>query len=202
MSAPAPRAMAEFAASRHGLVARSQAASFGFTPRDIRLAKERGWYPPTWEQRLAIVTATSASRPVVGDGAAARLFLLDGFDSAGPALTVVRPDASAGTSVADAALAASGRVDFLEQPLDSAGYDALLASTDCMVLPYRRSSYFARISGVAVEAVTGVKKIAVAAERMLFVAATSGDSSPRKASKGEMLSRPSQVISVNRKKSW
>ena len=104
MSAPAPRAMAEFAASRHGLVARSQAASFGFTPRDIRLAKERGWltepvrgllvvsgYPPTWEQRLAIVTATSASRPVVGDGAAARLFMLDGFDSAGPALTVLRP---------------------------------------------------------------------------------------------------------------
>ena len=104
MSAPAPRAMAEFAASRHGLVARSQAASFGFTPRDIRLAKERGWltepvrgilvlsgYPPTWEQRLAIVIATSASRPLVGDGAAARLFTLDGFDSAGPALTVLRP---------------------------------------------------------------------------------------------------------------
>ena len=55
----------------------------------------------------------------------------------------------------DAGLAASGRVDFLDQPLDSAQYDALLASTDCMVLPYRRSSYFARISGVAVEAVTG-----------------------------------------------
>ena len=53
------------------------------------------------------------------------------------------------------ALVASGRVEFLDQPLDSAQYDALLASTDCMVLPYRRSSYFARISGVAVEAVTG-----------------------------------------------
>ena len=55
----------------------------------------------------------------------------------------------------DAALTASGRVEFLTAPLDSAQYDALLASTDCMVLPYRRSSYFARISGVAVEAVTG-----------------------------------------------
>ena len=104
MSAPAPQAMAEFAASRHGLVARSLAASFGFTSRDIRLAKERGWlsepargllvlsgYPPTWEQRLAIVTATSAARPLVSDGAAARLFVLDGFDSAGPVLTVLRP---------------------------------------------------------------------------------------------------------------
>jgi len=55
----------------------------------------------------------------------------------------------------DVALAASGWVNFLDQPLDSAAYDALLSSTDCMVLPYRRSSYFARISGVAVEAVTG-----------------------------------------------
>jgi hypothetical protein len=104
MSAPASRAMAEFAASRHGLIARSQAAAFGLTPRDIRLAKERGWltepargllvlsgYPPTWEQRLAIVTATSASRPLVSDGAASRLFALDGFASAGPELTVLRP---------------------------------------------------------------------------------------------------------------
>ncbi|MEO6041368.1 MAG: glycosyltransferase family 4 protein [Croceibacterium sp.] len=55
----------------------------------------------------------------------------------------------------DAALAESGLVDFLTEPLSSEAYDALLASTDCMVLPYRRSSYFARISGVAVEAVTG-----------------------------------------------
>ena len=55
----------------------------------------------------------------------------------------------------DAELAASGKVDFITTPLDSAAYDALVAATDCMVLPYRRSSYFARISGVAVEAVTG-----------------------------------------------
>ena len=55
----------------------------------------------------------------------------------------------------DATLAASGKVDFITEPLDSDAYDALVAATDCMVLPYRRSSYFARISGVAVEAVTG-----------------------------------------------
>ena len=53
------------------------------------------------------------------------------------------------------ALAASGKIDFITEPLDSDAYDALVAATDCMVLPYRRSSYFARISGVAVEAVTG-----------------------------------------------
>ena len=55
----------------------------------------------------------------------------------------------------DPALAATGKVDFIVDQLDSDAYDALVAATDCMVLPYRRSSYFARISGVAVEAVTG-----------------------------------------------
>ncbi len=64
-------------------------------------------------------------------------------------------DAAGAPYPPDPALAASGQVDFIEQPLDSAAYGALLARTDCMVLPYRRSSYFARISGVAVEAVTG-----------------------------------------------
>lgn len=38
--------------------------------------------------------------------------------------------------------------------MSSAAYDAAVARTDCMLLPYRRASYFARISGVAVEAVT------------------------------------------------
>ena len=38
--------------------------------------------------------------------------------------------------------------------MGSAEYDAEIARTDCMVLPYRRDAYFARISGVAVEAVT------------------------------------------------
>ena len=64
-------------------------------------------------------------------------------------------DANGRPYLPDAALAASGKVDFITQPLDSQTYDALVAATDCMVLPYRRSSYFARISGVAVEAVTG-----------------------------------------------
>jgi glycosyltransferase involved in cell wall biosynthesis len=38
-------------------------------------------------------------------------------------------------------------------------YNAEVAITDCMVLPYRRDSYFARISGVAVEGVTAGKPI-------------------------------------------
>ncbi len=96
--------MAEFAASRHGVVVRSLAASFGLSPRDIRNAKQLGWltepvrgvlvvsgYPPTWEQHLAIVTSASAARPVVSNGAAARLFALDGFDSADGELAVQRP---------------------------------------------------------------------------------------------------------------
>jgi len=46
------------------------------------------------------------------------------------------------------------RVRIITEPLDSAAYDGQMRATDCMVLPYRRASYFARISGVAVEAVT------------------------------------------------
>jgi hypothetical protein len=97
--------MAEFAASRHGVVLRSQAASFGLTARDIRAAKELGWltepargvlvvggYPATWEQRLAIVIAAGTAHPLVSNGAASRLFLLDGFVSADAELTVLRPE--------------------------------------------------------------------------------------------------------------
>ena len=40
------------------------------------------------------------------------------------------------------------RVQFLTKPLSTAEYDREIALTDCMLLPYRRSSYFARISGV------------------------------------------------------
>lgn len=60
-----------------------------------------------------------------------------------------------GTTYApDLQLLADPRVTFIATPLDSAGYDRAVAETDCMLLPYRRESYFARISGVAVEAAT------------------------------------------------
>lgn len=54
----------------------------------------------------------------------------------------------------DAGLLADPRVTYITEPLDSAGYDKAVAECDCMLLPYRRASYFARISGVAVEAAT------------------------------------------------
>ena len=104
MSARPLRAMAEFAASRHGVVLRSQAASFGLTAPELRVAKERGWltepargvlvvsgYPATWEQRLAVATAAGTAEPVVSNGAGARLFALDSFASADGELTVLRP---------------------------------------------------------------------------------------------------------------
>jgi glycosyltransferase involved in cell wall biosynthesis len=92
---------------------------------------------------------------------------LAGPDSAPARFAIQWPgeilDARGAVYPPDPALAASGRVEFLTEPLDSAGYDALLAATDCMVLPYRRDAYFARISGVAVEAVTaGIPVIATA----------------------------------------
>lgn len=51
-------------------------------------------------------------------------------------------------------LRASGAVEFVEQPLDSDAYAVAIDATDCMLLPYRRDAYFARISGVAVEGAT------------------------------------------------
>ena len=96
--------MAELAVSHHGVVTRSQAAALGFSPRDILLAKQMAWisepargvlvlvgYPPTWEQRLAIVTAASTTKPLVSNGAAARLFDLDGLGTARPEVIVLRP---------------------------------------------------------------------------------------------------------------
>jgi FkbM family methyltransferase len=56
--------------------------------------------------------------------------------------------------VPDPALVADPRVTIIDRALTSAAYDAAIAASDCMLLPYRRTSYFARISGVAVEAVT------------------------------------------------
>jgi glycosyltransferase involved in cell wall biosynthesis len=54
----------------------------------------------------------------------------------------------------DRAMVADRRVCFLTRPLSSFHYNRQVGLTDCMVLPYRRDSYFARISGVAVEGVT------------------------------------------------
>lgn len=63
-------------------------------------------------------------------------------------------DASGAPYLPDPALRADPRVTLIEQSMSSAAYDAAVEATDVMLLPYRRSSYFARISGVAVEAVT------------------------------------------------
>jgi glycosyltransferase involved in cell wall biosynthesis len=54
----------------------------------------------------------------------------------------------------DSALLADPRVEYITEAMDSAAYEAAIAAADCMLLPYRRDSYFARISGVAVEAAT------------------------------------------------
>lgn len=51
-------------------------------------------------------------------------------------------------------LLADPRFVLIDEPMDSETYEAVLADIDCMILPYRRSSYHGRISGVAVEAAT------------------------------------------------
>lgn len=45
------------------------------------------------------------------------------------------------------------QVQIIDRPLLGDDYQVLLAQTDCMVLPYRNSSYHARVSRVALEAV-------------------------------------------------
>lgn len=45
------------------------------------------------------------------------------------------------------------RVDIIDKPLNSEEYFKLLADTGCMVLPYRNSSYYARVSRIAIEAI-------------------------------------------------
>ncbi|NEO36151.1 MAG: glycosyltransferase [Moorea sp. SIOASIH] len=45
------------------------------------------------------------------------------------------------------------QVTIIDRPLQSHDYQTLLSKTDCMILPYRNSSYHARVSRVAIEAV-------------------------------------------------
>lgn len=47
----------------------------------------------------------------------------------------------------------SQQVEIVDKPLDSDEYRSLLENVDCMVLPYRNSSYYARLSRILVEAV-------------------------------------------------
>lgn len=63
-------------------------------------------------------------------------------------------DASGHLVVPEPALVADDRVRVLTQDLSSEEYNSELFASDCIVLPYRRESYFARISGIAVEAAT------------------------------------------------
>jgi glycosyltransferase involved in cell wall biosynthesis len=88
---------------------------------------------------------------------AIRLFLTEHPDA--PVKFVIQwnepiVDAEGRSYTPDPALVAESRVRIIDQPMTSQAYDAAVAATDCMLLPYQRASYFARISGVAVEAVT------------------------------------------------
>ncbi len=49
-------------------------------------------------------------------------------------------------------LKGNGRVEVISRSLDESEYLRLLNTTDCMLLPYRNSSYYARLSRVAIEA--------------------------------------------------
>lgn len=48
-------------------------------------------------------------------------------------------------------LAQHPQVEVVDYPLESEGYEKTLQTVDCMVLPYRNSSYYARVSRIAIE---------------------------------------------------
>lgn len=93
MSACSPfGAAGEFAASRHGVLTRRQAADFGLTPIVIRRLIRDGVLhepipgvlvvvgsPQTWRQRLRVATLASNAAGVGGHHAAAALHGIDGY---------------------------------------------------------------------------------------------------------------------------
>ncbi len=87
-------AVSDFAALQHGVVTRSQAASFGVSHHAVHLLKARGFWhepnpgalvvrthPDTWHQRVAVATNSLSPAPVASHRAAGRLHRLDGLTS-------------------------------------------------------------------------------------------------------------------------
>lgn len=87
-------AVARFAASQHGVVTRSQAASVEFNRNVVARLKARGFWrepapgvlvvasaPETWHQRVAIATLFRGGLPTASHPTAARLHRVDGFDT-------------------------------------------------------------------------------------------------------------------------
>jgi glycosyltransferase involved in cell wall biosynthesis len=62
------------------------------------------------------------------------------------------PDGAGGALEPSPALRSDPRVRLITEALTSGQYQALLREIDCMVMPYRRSAYYSRGSGVVVEA--------------------------------------------------
>ncbi len=97
-------AVGEFAASRHGVLSRRQAATLGLTPNSIARMKRDGLLaepvpgvlvvvgsPSTWLQQLSIATSVGGAPVVAGFRAAAALTALHGYrDGALEVLTTSR----------------------------------------------------------------------------------------------------------------
>jgi glycosyltransferase involved in cell wall biosynthesis len=64
---------------------------------------------------------------------------------------VIAPDGSVLTLDRESLQNTSVSCEILARPLTSKEYNSILVRSDCLLLPYLRQAYFARISGVAVE---------------------------------------------------
>lgn len=122
MATGAVRAVANIAAPRHGATTRTEAASLGFTARQIATAKAQGWLTEpipgvlvfagaahTWRQRLCVGVLGGKERSAAAFRACGVLHGLDGFSdpdrlgrvdrppksnvrTLGPARDIVRPE--------------------------------------------------------------------------------------------------------------
>lgn len=145
MATDAVRAVASIAAGRHSVLTRKQAATSGFSPRNIATATGRGWLqepapgvlviagsPDTWRRRAAIVLACADGRSRLSHRAAGTMHGLDGF-----------PDPDAGCRITEAVGPRSkplGRITpdptidvLVRQPYSfhlPTGIDAVLHQTD------------------------------------------------------------------------
>lgn len=93
MATGAVSAVAKLAAGRHGVFTRKQAATSALKAPHIETAIRRGWLtepapgvlvfagtPPSWRQRLSIITAIGGDHAATSHRAAAVCHRLDGFD--------------------------------------------------------------------------------------------------------------------------
>jgi len=114
--------------------------------------------PARLEKGIDVFEAAIAALPAGADSPPMRFLIQWNRPVLDPAGVEVKPGAS---------LLADPRIRLITHAMSSDEYRALVAEIDCMVMPYRRSAYYTRGSGVAVEAACGGIPMIVTADTWL-----------------------------------